>query len=431
MTTIHRTVLSLASVRASGERELAEQLLADREVQDGIERLGRAGISGGTRRHLLATAIRLTPDMAPDVHAFITACQHALGIEAPIETYVYPEPMFNAAAVAPEDGRLFLLLSSALLEAFEPDELRFAVGHELGHHGFEHHRIPVGPLLGGAGRIDAVLALRLFAWQRYAEISADRAGLVAAGGLDPAARALFKLASGLHGHRVKVRLDQFLAQAADWRDHAQRPAGADDRLRSDVFATHPFSPLRLKALELFAGSQVLRPEGMSVIELETAIQDLMGVMEPSYLQDPSDAAEAMRRLLFAGGVAVAAAAGRVTEQSLKTLERLLGPGSIPSQVKPDVIRADLPGRIERVNRLVAPLRRAQVIRDLCVIACADGHLDEPKLAVMREIARAVGVDESVIACAVPRSGMGACGSHAPMHLTAGDGASRPNEEGGE
>ena len=411
-------------LRAAGDRELAEQLLADPDVKDAVERLERRGKDPGARRHLLATAIRLTREMAPDVHTIMDECRRMLGVEAPFETYVYPEPMFNAAAVAPEQGRLFLLLSSALLEAFEPDELRFVVGHELGHHLFEHHRIPVAVLLSGIAQIDAALALRLFAWQRYAEISADRTGLVTAGGLDPAARALFKLASGLRGDRVKVRIDQFLTQVGDLRREAERLATADDQPRSDFFATHPFSPLRLKAAQLFAASDVREPGGVPRLDLEMQVQELMTLMDPSYLQDTSDVAEAMRRLLFAGGVAVAAASGTVTEKSLKALEQLLGVGSIPSNLKPDTIRADLPSRIDTVNRIVPPLRRAQVIRDLCVIACADGRIDEAKLTVIREIASAVSVDETVIACSTQGWLTGSCG--ACVHGNTND-APRPQE----
>ena len=396
--------------RAAGDRELAERLLADHDVKAAVERLERDGRPTGARRHLLARAIRLTPEMAPDVHVIIDACRRMLWIEAPLETYVYPEPMFNAAAVAPEEGRLFLLLSSSILEAFEPDELRFVVGHELGHHLFEHHRIPVAALLGGMSRVDATLALRLFAWQRYAEISADRAGLVSAGSLDPGARTLFKLASGLRGDRIRIRIDQFLSQVGDLRREADRLAAMGEQMESDFLATHPFSPLRLKAAELFATSAVLRPGGAPLSEIEAKVQELMTLMEPSYLQDTSDVAEAMRRLLFAGGVAVAVASGTVAEESLKALERLLGVGSVPSRLDPEVVRADLPSRVAMVNRIVPPIRRAQVIRDLCVIACAAGGLDEAKINVIREIARAVGVGEAVISCAVSGAGSGPCGA---------------------
>ena len=402
--------LEAGGLRAAADRELADHLLADPDVRGAVEHLERRGKDPGARRHLLATAIRLTREMAPDVHDIMDECRRLLGVEAPFETYVYPEPMFNAAAVAPEQGRLFLLLSSALLEGFEPEELRFVVGHELGHHLFEHHRIPVAALLSGIAPVHAALALRLFAWQRYAEISADRSGLVTAGGLAPAARALFKLASGLRGDRIAVRIDQFLTQVGDLRNEAERLTTADDPPRSDFFATHPFSPLRLKAAQLFAASDVLEPGGMPRLALEVQVQELMTLMEPSYLQDRSDVAEAMRRLLFAGGVAVVATSGTIAAESLEALERLLGVGSIPSTLKPDAIRADLPSRIETVKRIVPPLRRAQVIRDLCVIACASGRPDEAKLAVIREIARAVGVDETVIACSTPGAPTGSCGA---------------------
>jgi peptidase M48-like protein/tellurite resistance protein TerB len=396
-------------LRAAGDRELAERLLSEPDVKNAIERLELSGKDPGARRHLLATAMRLTREMAPDVHDMMDECRHVLGVDAPLETYVYPESMFNAAAVAPEQGRLFVLLSSALLESFEPDELRFVVGHELGHHLFEHHRIPVAALLSGVAHIDAALALRLFAWQRYAEISADRTGLVTAGGLDPAARALFKLASGLRGDRVRVRIDQFLAQVGDLRQEAQRLASADDPPRSDFFATHPFSPLRLKAAQLFADSDVLGPGGVPRLDVEAQVDELMTLMDPRYLQDSSDVAEAMRRLLFAGGVAVATVSGTASEESLKALERLLGARSMPAGLRPDAIRADLPSRIETVNRIVPPLRRAQVIRDLCVIACADGRIDEAKLAIIRDLAKAVSVDESVITCSTAGSPVSSCG----------------------
>ena len=107
-----------------------------------------------------------------------------------------------------------VMLSSSLLEGFEPDGLQFVIGHELGHHLFDHRRIPVGALLGGEVQIGAALALRLFAWQRYAEISSDRAGLACAGRLEPAAHALFKLSSGLRGGRVRVLIARAICRIA-------------------------------------------------------------------------------------------------------------------------------------------------------------------------------------------------------------------------
>ena len=390
--------MTIQNLRADGDRDLYDRLLKDREIASAIERFEKHVKDGGARRQLLGTAMRLAPAMAPDVHEIMQSCRQTLAIDAPVETYVYPSPTYNAAAVRPERGLLLVLISSSLLEAFEPDELKFVVGHELGHHLFGHHRIPVGALLGGAIPIGPSLTLTLFAWQRYAEISSDRAGLACAGNLDSAARSLFKLASGLRGGRIRIDIAQFLSQIRDLREEVTRVAGAEEPPRGDWFATHPFSPLRVRAIELAASSVLLEPDGMSRDALEAQTQDLMTLMDPSYLIEQSEVAEAMRRLLLAGAILIASVGGPPNAEALKELERMLGPGSLPSEIKSEVMRNDLDRRIARVNDVVPVLRRAQILRDLCVIARADHRTDEAELKILYDIAAAIGVDASLVAC---------------------------------
>src|SRR5688572_32843220 len=102
----------LDTLRAQGERDLAERLLKEPEVRQAIERVERSAEDYGARRHLLGSAMRLAPEMAPDVDGMLQACRTTLGIELPLETYVYPSPDFNAAAVRPERGMMFVLVSS-------------------------------------------------------------------------------------------------------------------------------------------------------------------------------------------------------------------------------------------------------------------------------------------------------------------------------
>jgi tellurite resistance protein len=175
-------------------------------------------------------------------------------------------------------------------------------------------------------------------------------------------------------------------------------ARAEEPARSDWFATHPFSPLRLRAVELCARSEIVTPGGLPRADLEAQVQEIMVLMEPSYLQERSDVAETMRRLLLAGAILIAAASGDIEERALHALEELMGPGSIPPVLNPEALRADLPGRIEATKRTVPPLRRAQVIRDLCLIARADGRVDEKEMNLLFEIAAAVGVDRDLVTC---------------------------------
>lgn len=383
-------------LRARGDLELFEQLMQDRDIQRAVERFDQEAGEMGARRQLLGTAMRLSPEMAPDVHEMMQSCRQTLRIELPVETYVYPSAAFNAAAVRPEGGLLLVMLSSGLLEAFEADELKYVIGHELGHHLFEHHRIPTSALLAGDAPISPALALQLFAWQRYAEISSDRAGLVCAGGFEPVARGLFKLASGLRGGRIRILIDKFVSQIGDLQAEAARHERADVKTRADWFSTHPFSPLRLRAAELFADSALVKPGGTDIERLERDVQDLMSLMAPSYLQERSEAAEAMRRMLFAGAVLVATVKGPADARSLGALEALLGTGSVPANVSRDAIELELPKRVARVNEVVPPLRRTQIVRDLCVIARADGHVDDAEQQVIRDMAAAMQVAAEVV-----------------------------------
>lgn len=388
--------MTTLDLRAEGDRALADKLSHDPDVRLRLSSCARDAEKQRARRHLLATALRLSPRSASDVHALVEECAKKLEVTTPYELYVYPETRFNALCVKPEGGRLFLLFSSALFEAFDPDELRFVVGHELGHHLFEHLALPVQELLGGEDAVSGPLALEIYSWSRFAEVSADRAGLYCAGRLEVATSSLFKLASGLHRPgSVRVDVDELLSQASDMQlEDAADPRGDE---RSDWFATHPFSPLRLKAAQLFAASDLFRDGGTARAVLEYETQQLMNIMDPSYLTDSSDESKTMRRFLFAGGVLVAAASDGISDAEVATLERLLGPGTVPERVNPAAIRDELPRRIQAMLDDVPPLRRGQVLRDLCVVALADGRVDPEEERVLGELAAAVGVDPSLVA----------------------------------
>ena len=101
--------------------------------------------------------------------------------------------------------------------------------------------MPIGYISRATDRPSASLALELFAWSRYAEISADRAGLCS-GDLDSIARALFKLTSGLtSGNVVQFSLDDFLRQLDDMMAADAEPGQKVRRCRIG-FRLHPFSP---------------------------------------------------------------------------------------------------------------------------------------------------------------------------------------------
>lgn len=383
--------MNALEVRCRGDRELAEKLLEDREVKRVIEWLEKRESEGptGIRRRLLGTSVRLTRAMAGELHAIVDECRERLGVETPLELYVYASPAFNAACVKPEAGRLFILFSSSLLESFSGNELKFVVGHELGHHLYDHHAVPIGTVLNGPKPPAPGLALKLFAWSRYAEISADRAGALCARDLAAEARSLFRLASGLVGTTIDFRLEDFLAQVDEMQTESDGPHGSAPS--EDWFSTHPFSPLRVRALQLFAESELVKPGGKRVSELDAELQTLMALMEPSYLEEKSDSAEAMRRVLFAGAIAVADASDGISAEEIEVFEQYFGKGAFSERLDIERIKSELDTRIEEARERATHARHIQVVRDLCTMARASGRVEPAEQAVISHIAEKLEV----------------------------------------
>lgn len=394
--------MSTDHLRAAGDRDLAEILLGDSAIRRAIDKVFE-GLKDDTRRHLLATAVRISPTMAPKLHSLVQHCRELLEIELPVEIYVQADPRFNAFSYGSKGKRVYVGITSSLLEALDDEELRFVIGHELGHHKFDHHAIPVRAILHKQFGLGAEQALRLFSWMRFAEISGDRAGLVCAGSLAASVRSFFKLSSGLGAARMKMfKLDEYLSQLGDIEAEADAARTENKRggeaLSSDYFSSHPFSPLRARAAQLTSESVICKPDGMSVDALEQEIQSLMSLMDPSYLHDRSETGEAMRRLLFAGGVLVAAADGAITDGEKQALESFLGEGNVPPNLNPDALAADMRSRVEFAKKHVPPFKRAQVVRDLCVIAAADGPCSVDEQNVINDLAVQLDVDPLVVSC---------------------------------
>ena len=378
--------MNAEELRSKQDREISRQLLEIKEVKRINEMIEKREEEGpmGTRRRLLATSVRLSRGMAPWLHEMADDCIEKLGVEIPTELYVYSSPTYNAACVKPEDGRLFIMFSSSLLESFEESELRFVMGHELGHYLYGHHDIPIGYLLKGEPRPSPKLALQLTTWSRYAEISADRAGAHCAQDPEGVARSLFKLASGLSSKLVKFNIDEFMQQVDEMQTEDAEPGqGAP---QEDWFMTHPFSPLRVRALRLYESSVLAKAGGTSIEELEAGVQVLMTIMEPSYLEGKTDSAENMRRLLFAAALSVANADGEISAKEIAVFEKFFGKRSFSEDLNLERLADDLKDRITQVNSSTTVAQRMQVVRDLCTVARADHEISSDELKVIKSIA---------------------------------------------
>ncbi len=391
------------------EADLRKELGEREDVKRAIRRLKEhwSGRGFGARRDLLTHALRLTRAMSPEIADTVQRCREVLGFERPVEVFVRPEPVFNAAIMKNDSGPVSLILSSRLLEVFTPGELCFVVGHELGHAYFDHFGIPMPATAAltemGVPYVPRYVSLQLYAWTRSAELTADRAGLICAQDPDAAASGFFKLASGMSSARVKPDLETYARQVESLaavplaRRHIR-----DDDDTLDCFSTHPYSPVRVRAVYAFSKSAAYNKAigksgyGFSDEELESLVMRDLSLMEPGYLEEKTDHTDTLRRLLYSAGIVVAAANGRVDQAEVDALNALLGDEYMGLPYNVENERGNLDGRLAAAVKDAPLVKRAQLVQHLAIIAGADGHVEDAELEVLRKVSNGLGVDFMVV-----------------------------------
>ncbi|MDB4511914.1 hypothetical protein N9060_00485, partial [Arenicella sp.] len=97
--------MNASQIRSENDLALYEKLKKHADIKRVNKMIKRREAEGptGIRRNLLATSVRLTNGMAPDITKMAEECIEKLGVEIPLELYVYSSPQFNAACFKPEN----------------------------------------------------------------------------------------------------------------------------------------------------------------------------------------------------------------------------------------------------------------------------------------------------------------------------------------
>lgn len=202
------------------------------------------------RNELLGHSVKVTRRQFPELYDTTAECARRLGIGMPT-VYVTQSPEINASTFGTDD-EAFIVLNSALVDMFEPDELHFVIGHECGHLHNNHvvYHTAANSLARGLGVFvkwaAAPASLALSAWSRRGEITCDRAGLVCCQSETAAINAMLKLAVGSQKLFEKIELEEYLQQAESIKEGFGR--------FQEYFRSHPYLPKRIRALQLFAQS---------------------------------------------------------------------------------------------------------------------------------------------------------------------------------
>ena len=388
-------------IRFSSDLENYQALLADETVGTLASKRLKNIQEDGYRRQMLGNSLRITKNIAPNLYQQVSDAQKKLGLENKhIEIYIFNSADPNASCSYQGGDRIILSFSSGLLTAMTEDEVNFVVGHELGHALFEHYALPTHGILE-EGSLDADKAMQLMSWSRRAEVSADRAGLYVCESPDAAISSFLKLSCGVADPIIAFDRDEYAKQIQDLGELANNLEDA-----SHCYSSHPFNPIRVLAVELFAKSEGYHSligsdvKGMSINEVDDEINKVLHFMEPV----PDEKQEAtISNCIFWAGAWISLADGQFVESEYENLNSQVGEEIFKQGIEELESATDQISKAqEAYYESAKPLKtlsapdRCSLIQKLIVVARSDQNIDDEELKVLNKICDDLKVEQSFV-----------------------------------
>lgn len=219
--------------------------LAKKVLELGYERL-QYGIN-------MASSIRLSQTQLPEIYRHLPPICEKLGIPEP-EFYLEMNP--NPNAYTSGDTRVFIVVTSGLVEMMDDDELDAVIAHECGHILCRHvvymmvaQYLGMGlDALGIFGAIAKPAEYALLYWCRKAELSCDRCASIVTSP-EVVSRTMARLAGGPKAITENLNIREW-AEQADRYDAIQNDGLWNKALQLSVIINqdHPFSAVRVREI---------------------------------------------------------------------------------------------------------------------------------------------------------------------------------------
>lgn len=216
----------------------------------------------------MASSIRLSENQLPEIYKHLPPICEKLCIPVP-ELYLSMSPVPNAWTSG--DERIYITLTSALLECVTDEELDAIIAHECGHilcHHVLYHMVANylklgADIIGVLGNLSIPVQWGLFYWSRMSELSSDRvAALVTNPELVSAVMA--RLAGGPKNITQNINFDEWAKQAYEYESISNDGTWNKFlKIYSVLDSTHPFAAVRVKEIrEWCAGEEYKRVKGI-------------------------------------------------------------------------------------------------------------------------------------------------------------------------
>lgn len=221
---------------------------------------------------LMGNNVQVGPQQYATLYHMFRDCVQALDVRPEPTLFVAQNPQVNSYAIGEEHP--CVVVNTGLLDLLSDDEIRTVMAHELGHVKCGHTTLTqmaiwamntatvIGELTFGIGNmISTGLIYAFYEWRRMAELSSDRAALLATDDWQLVGHTMMRISGGSNRFAHELNFQAFEKQASDYQN-------LDEDGLSQVYKfllyngggagpmlSHPFPVDRLSYLKTWAQSE--------------------------------------------------------------------------------------------------------------------------------------------------------------------------------
>jgi Zn-dependent protease with chaperone function len=257
--------LKAAQFQHAGDREAMKKLDRLPGMQTLIRKISGSYFEKTLRMLNTAERVRVGPKQCPKIYELFRESCNILDIPEIPEIYLSTVYVPNAFTFGID--RYTVVLLTGLVDLLTEDELLFVVAHELSHIKCNHMLYKtllyilnyVGvEIFGAIFRVAALtflpLEVALRSWERKAEFSCDRGGLLVVQNVDVVQTALVKLAGASRTLLPEINIKEILKQADELKDMDEQFFVRAMKMYHTAFRSHPFPIIRIKELHNWSQS---------------------------------------------------------------------------------------------------------------------------------------------------------------------------------
>ena len=376
------------------ERQIGEQIynaLQGTVVEEVLKKIRMSGSDTYWRSNMEGHSLKVDKELLPDFYRLCHEVKAKLNFEEDVDFYITGDSTVNAFSVAAEEeGEPHIVnINSALFDLMTTDELKFVIGHELGHLINKDTALArlIRFVFPPEANVPVSLQYKIRLHDQLAELVADRYGYIATENLDVCVTAFFKLASGLDLAKMNVSIEALIADNNRRLEYFLKDKGVSR-------ASHPVNPIRVQALNLFATSE-------SEEELKAGMDELISIL---LKVGTSELDEYTARFIASAGLIVANIDEGINEDEInRVIESLSSMKMFPRQFLDEIaqgnvgqIFADSVENILRIN----PGMREGMLKYLINIVLSDKLIAKEEVDLLYHFGEQIGLSDMEVASAI-------------------------------